>query len=128
MLDLGDRSLLLGGAPARPTSGCQGSRLAASLGWSKVSGEPETAVKGKEGRPGVSQHGAHGSIMRADILLRDLRAQGRVPFAAVDTSILETAPEDQRGAIVLETEMDRAASPDGEDWGVPSWRRSCPGG
>ena len=37
--------------------------------------------------------------------------------AAVDSSILETAPDDPRGAIVLETEMDRAASPDGEDWG-----------
>ncbi|HEX7549389.1 MAG TPA: hypothetical protein VF579_02325 [Candidatus Methylomirabilis sp.] len=58
----------------------------------------------------------------ADYLLRDLREQGRVAFAAVDSSILETAPEDPRGAIVLETEMDRATSPDGEDWGAPSWR------
>jgi hypothetical protein len=58
----------------------------------------------------------------ADSLLRDLREQGRVVFAAVDSSILETAPEDPRGAIVLETEMERAKSPDGEDWGAPSWR------
>jgi hypothetical protein len=58
----------------------------------------------------------------ADFLLRDLRKQGRVAFAAVDSSILETAPDDPRGAIVLETEMHRAKSPDGEDWGAPSWR------
>ena len=58
----------------------------------------------------------------ADLLLRDLREQGRVAFAAVDSSILETAPDDPRGAIVLENEMDRAKSPDGEDWGAPSWR------
>jgi hypothetical protein len=58
----------------------------------------------------------------ADSLLRDLREEGRVAFAAVDSSILETAPEDPRGAIVLETEMHRATSPDGEDWGAPSWR------
>ena len=58
----------------------------------------------------------------ADFLLRDLREQGRVAFAAVDSSILETAPKDPRGAIVLETEMERAKSPDGEDWGAPSWR------
>ena len=58
----------------------------------------------------------------ADALLRDLREESRVAFAAVDSSILETAPQDPRGAIVLETEMERAASPDGEDWGAPSWR------
>ncbi len=58
----------------------------------------------------------------ADFLLSDLRRKGRVAFAAVDSSILETAPEDPRGAIVLETEMDRARSPDGKDWGAPSWR------
>ena len=58
----------------------------------------------------------------ADLLLRDLRKQGRVAFAAVDSSILETAPDDPRGAMVLETEMHRAKSPDGEDWGTPSWR------
>lgn len=58
----------------------------------------------------------------ADWLLRDLREHGLVAFAAVDSSILETAPDDPRGAIVLETEMNRAKSPDGEDWGAPSWR------
>jgi hypothetical protein len=58
----------------------------------------------------------------ADLRLRDLREQGRVAFAAVDSSILETAPNDPRGAIVLETEMERATSPDSEDWGAPSWR------
>ena len=42
-----------GGGPAGPTSGCQGTRLTASLGWSGVSGEPERAVKGKDGRPGA---------------------------------------------------------------------------
>jgi hypothetical protein len=47
---------------------------------------------------------------------------GRVAFAAVDSAILEPAPHDPRGAIVLETEMGRAKSPDGEDWGAPSWR------
>ncbi len=58
----------------------------------------------------------------ADAQLRDLRRLGRVALAAVDSSILETAPEDPRGAIVLETEMDRAKSPDGADWGTPCWR------
>jgi hypothetical protein len=58
----------------------------------------------------------------ADYLLRDLREDGRVAFAAVDSSILETAPDDPRGAIVLETEMHRAKSLDGDDWGAPSWR------
>jgi hypothetical protein len=58
----------------------------------------------------------------ADFLLRDLREQGRVAFGAVDSSILQTAPDDPRGAIVLETEMERAKSLDGEDWGAPSWR------
>ncbi len=58
----------------------------------------------------------------ADWLLRDFRLEDQVAFAAVDSSILETAPDDPRGAIVLETEMERAISPDGEDWGAPSWR------
>jgi hypothetical protein len=58
----------------------------------------------------------------ADLLLRDLREHRRVVFAAVDSSILETAPAAPQGAIVLETEMERAESPDGEDWGAPSWR------
>jgi hypothetical protein len=58
----------------------------------------------------------------ADWLLRDLRQEGKVAFAAVDSSTLETAPADPRGAIVLETEMYRVRNPDGEDWGAPSWR------
>ncbi len=58
----------------------------------------------------------------ADHLLRDLRVEGRVAFAAVDSSVLETAPADSRGAIVLETEMHRVRNPTGEDWGAPAWR------
>jgi len=57
----------------------------------------------------------------ADAGLRDLREKVRVGFAAVDSSTLDTAPDDPRGAIVLETEMHRAANPSGEDWGAPSW-------
>ena len=58
----------------------------------------------------------------ADIALHDLRKKGLVLFSAVDSSILETQPEDLRGAIVLETEMHRVRNPDGEDWGAPTWR------
>jgi hypothetical protein len=58
----------------------------------------------------------------ADTRLKDIRKEGLVAFAAVDSSILETQPDDPRGAIVLETEMDRAKNPDGKDWGAPSWR------
>lgn len=58
----------------------------------------------------------------ADYRLQDLRREGRVAFAAFDSSILETMPHDPRGTIVLETEMTRAANADGEDWGAPSWR------
>jgi len=58
----------------------------------------------------------------ADANLRDLREKGRVVFAAVDSSTLETQPGDLRGAIVLETEMCRVRNPEGEDWGAPSWR------
>ncbi len=58
----------------------------------------------------------------ADELFRDLRLDGRIAFGAVDSSVLETAPADPRGAIVLETEMDRARNPEGEDWGAPCWR------
>jgi len=58
----------------------------------------------------------------ADANLRDLREKGRVGFSAVDSSTLDTGPEDPRGAIVLETEMRRATNPAGEDWGAPSWR------
>lgn len=66
----------------------------------------------------------------ADANLRDFREQGRVAFAAVDSSTLETQPGDSRGAIVLETEMRRARNPEGEDWGAPSWRwfRPTPAG
>ncbi|MFO8058668.1 MAG: hypothetical protein R6V10_15385 [bacterium] len=58
----------------------------------------------------------------ADQKLRDLRTKGEVVLAAVDSSTLETQPEDARGAIVFETEMDRVINPEGEDWGAPSWR------
>lgn len=58
----------------------------------------------------------------ADYRLQDLRREGQVAFAAFDSSILETQPHDPRGALVLETEMSRAANADGEDWGAPSWR------
>ncbi len=58
----------------------------------------------------------------ADANLNDLRVKGRVAFAAVDSSTLESQPLDSRGAIVLETEMHRVRNPEGEDWGAPSWR------
>ena len=58
----------------------------------------------------------------ADANLRDLRKKGRVGFAAVDSSTLDTVPDDPHGAIVLETEMRRATNPTGEDWGAPSWK------
>lgn len=58
----------------------------------------------------------------ADENLHDLREKGLVAFAAVDSSTLETQPEDSRGAIVLETEMSRVCNPEGKDWGAPSWR------
>ena len=58
----------------------------------------------------------------ADKNLHDLREEGHVAFAAVDSSTLETQPVDSRGAIVLETEMSRVSNPEGEDWGTPSWR------
>jgi len=66
----------------------------------------------------------------ADANLRDVRGEGWVAFAAVDSSTLETQPADSRGAIVLETEMSRARNPEGEDWGPPSWRwfRPTPAG
>ena len=66
----------------------------------------------------------------ADNKLCDLRKEGLVAFAAVDSSILETQPGDPRGAIVFETEMSRVRNPAGEDWGAPSWRffRPSPGG
>ncbi len=57
------------------------------------------------------------------MLLRGLREKGKVAFAAVDNSTLETEPmgPKSRGAIVLETEMNRVRNPTGEDWGAPSW-------
>jgi len=60
--------------------------------------------------------------LKADAALNDLRKNGLVAFAAVDSSTLETQPNDQRGAIVFETEMNRVRNPQGEDWGAPSWR------
>ena len=58
----------------------------------------------------------------ADAKLQDLRERGRVAFAAVDSSTLESQPLDSRGAIFLETEMHSVRNPEGEDWGAPSWR------
>lgn len=58
----------------------------------------------------------------ADILLRELRERGQVAFAAVDSSTLETELKSSKGAIVFETEMDRAKNPTGKDWGAPNWR------
>jgi len=58
----------------------------------------------------------------ADILFRELRKRGQVVFAAVDSSTLETEPGGSKGAIVFETEMDRAKNPTGKDWGAPNWR------
>ena len=62
------------------------------------------------------------TLREADEKLHDLREEGRVAFAAVDSVTLETQPDDPRGAIVLETEMNRVSNPEGEDWGAPSWR------
>ncbi len=58
----------------------------------------------------------------ADVKLYNLRKEGRVAFAAVDSVILDTQPDDKRGAIVFETEMVRVKNPTGEDWGAPDWR------
>ncbi|MCA9407186.1 MAG: hypothetical protein KC733_00720 [Candidatus Omnitrophica bacterium] len=58
----------------------------------------------------------------ADVRLHDLRKNGSVVFAAIDSVTLETQPDDPRGAIVFETEMDRVRNEEGEDWGAPSWR------
>ena len=80
------------------------------------------ACVGNYFRAEVYRKSGRNTWREADWLLQDLRKQGQVAFAAVDSSILETVPDDPRGAIVLETEMARALSPDGEDWGAPSWR------
>ena len=58
----------------------------------------------------------------ADMLLQELREKGKVAFAALDSSTLETEPRGSKGAIVFETEMDRAKNPTGKDWGAPNWR------
>lgn len=57
----------------------------------------------------------------ADACLSDLRSRKLVAFAAMDSSTLETEPESSKGAIVFETEMDRAKNPTGKDWGAPNW-------
>jgi hypothetical protein len=58
----------------------------------------------------------------ADFAFRDIRNKGRIVFAAVDSSTLETEPGGSKGAIVFETEMERVKNSAGEDWGAPSWR------
>lgn len=58
----------------------------------------------------------------ADSNLSDLRKKGIVGLAAVDSVTLETQPNDDRGAIVLETEMNRVKNDNGEDWGAPCWK------
>ena len=58
----------------------------------------------------------------ADMRLRDLREKGKVAFAALDSSTLDTEPTGSKGAIVFETEMDRAKNPTGKDWGAPNWQ------
>lgn len=58
----------------------------------------------------------------ADFCLNDLRTEGKVALAAVDSSVLETEPNGSKGAIVFETEMHRVKNPSGEDWGAPKWR------
>jgi hypothetical protein len=80
------------------------------------------ACVGNYFRTDVYRKSGWNTWLEADLLLWDLRQQGKVAFAAVDSSILETAPDDPRGVIVLEIEMQRAKSPDGEDWGTPSWQ------
>ena len=57
----------------------------------------------------------------ADACLRDLREKGKVALAAMDSSTLDTEPTGSKGAIVFETEMERAKNPTGEDWGAPNW-------
>lgn len=57
-----------------------------------------------------------------DRRLCDLREKGKVAFAAVDSSTLETEPGGSKGAIVFETEMRRVRNPTGKDWGAPNWR------
>lgn len=58
----------------------------------------------------------------ADQCLHDLRKKEIVALAALDSSTLDTELRGSKGAIVFETEMDRAKNPTGEDWGAPNWR------
>jgi hypothetical protein len=58
----------------------------------------------------------------ADFCLSEHRYNGKVAFAALDSSTLETEPHGAKGAIVFETEMARAKNPTGKDWGAPNWR------
>ncbi|TRZ48779.1 hypothetical protein D4Q80_03285 [bacterium] len=66
----------------------------------------------------------------ADACLSDLRNKKLVAFAAMDSSTLDTEPKGSKGAIVFETEMERAKNPTGKDWGAPNWRwfRPTPAG
>ena len=57
----------------------------------------------------------------ADWCLHDLRKKEIVALAAMDSSTLDTEPGGSKGAIVFETEMERAKNPTGEDWGAPDW-------
>ncbi len=57
----------------------------------------------------------------ADRCLHDLRKREIVALAAMDSSMLDTEPRGSKGAIVFETEMERAKNPTGEDWGAPDW-------
>ena len=57
----------------------------------------------------------------ADRCLRYLRKKEIVAFAAMDSSTLDTEPRSSKGAIVFETEMERAKNPTGKDWGAPNW-------
>ena len=57
----------------------------------------------------------------ADRCLHDLRRKEIVALAAMDSSTLDTEPSGSKGAIVFETEMERAKNPTGEDWGAPNW-------
>ncbi len=57
----------------------------------------------------------------ADACLSDLRSKKLVAFAAMDSSTLDTEPTGSKGAIVFETEMNRAKNPTGKDWGAPNW-------
>jgi hypothetical protein len=54
---------------------------------------------GKYFRAEVYRKSGWNAWREADALLRDLRKEGRVAFAAVGSSILETAPDDPRAAL-----------------------------